>query len=131
MNKGRNTSTEEEGTIPPRDRNVYFQRGIDFEVPYERKNINRCMCPQCPVQADSKCVKYKLEVSKKEIEKMPVGEVPNPEDVPGSYCSIGKAICQDLSPDRQCICNTCDVWKEYVLEEGTPYQYFCQNGRAT
>lgn len=130
MNKGRNTSTEGESSTP-RDRDVYFERGIDFEVPYTRENINRCRCSQCPVQADSKCVKDKLESSKKEMEKIPAGEVPNPEAVPGIYCSIVEATCQDLSPARQCICNTCDVWKEYTLGEGTPAQYFCKNGRAT
>jgi hypothetical protein len=131
MSNGRNTSAGEEGQITPRDRNVSFQRGIDFVVPYSRENINRCRCPQCPVQADSKCVKDKLESSKKELEKLPEGEVPNPEDVPGIYCSTGKATCRDLNPGKQCICDTCDVWKEYVLEKGTPSQYFCQNGRAT
>jgi len=131
MSNGRNTPAEEEGAITPRDRRVYFQRGIDFEVPYERENINRCRCPQCPVQADSKCVKDKLESSKKEMEELPEGEVPNPEDVPGIYCSTGEATCQDLNSERQCICNTCDVWKEFFLEEGTPSQYFCKNGRAT
>lgn len=131
MNKGRNTPTEEKGSIIPRDRDIAFERGIDFEIPYARENINRCRCTQCPVQADSKCVKDKLESSKKEMEKIPAGEVLNPEDVPGIYCSTGEARCQDLNPDRQCICNTCDVWKGYVLGEGTPSQYFCQNGRAT
>lgn len=131
MSDGRNTPTEGESPVTPRDRGVYFQRGIDFVVPYSRENINRCRCPQCPVQADSKCVVDKLESSKRAMEKMPAGEVPNPEDVPGIYCSTGNARCQDLNPDRQCICNSCDVWKEYVLEKGTPSQYFCQNGRAT
>lgn len=131
MSNDRNTSSEGEGLITPRDRNMSFQRGMDFVVPYSRENINMCRCPQCPVQADSKCVKDKLESSSKEMKELPEGEVPNSEDVPGIYCSTGEARCQDLNPDRQCICNTCDVWKEFVLEEGTPSQYFCQNGKAT
>lgn len=126
MDKNRNTPAEE-----PRDRNVYSERAVNFEVPYTRENINRCRCPQCPVQADSKCVKNKLEISKKAMEEIPAGEVPNPENVPGLYCSTGEARCQDLSPDRQCICDSCDVWKEYTLGEASPSQYFCQNGRAT
>ncbi len=130
MSNGRNTSTEGKSPITPRDRGIYSQRETDFVVPYSRENINRCRCTQCPVQADSRCVKDKLESSKKAMEKMPVGEVPNPEDVPGIYCSTGNASCQGLNPDRQCICNTCDVWKEYFLEKGTPSQYFCLNGRA-
>jgi len=112
MSNDRNTSSEGEGTITPRDRGVYSQRGIDFVVPYSRDNINRCRCPQCPVQADSKCVKDKLENSKKVMGELPEGEVPDPEDVPGIYCSTGEATCQDLNPERQCICYTCNVWKE-------------------
>ena len=128
---GRNTSTEEKDSIIPRDRDINPERGISFEVPYARSSINKCRCSQCPVQIDSKCIKDKLESSKTEMSKIPAGEVPDPEDVPGIYCSTGKATCQDLNPDRQCICNTCDVWKEYDLEKATPSQYFCQNGIAT
>jgi hypothetical protein len=130
MNKSRNTHNEGTDTIEPRDRDVYFEKGIDFEVPYTKENISRCMCSQCPVQADSKCVKGKLESSKKEMEELPAGQVPNPENIPGLYCSTGEARCQDLSSDRQCICNTCKVWEEYALEKGMPSQYFCKSGRA-
>ncbi|MDY9924842.1 MAG: hypothetical protein U2M67_00965 [Methanosarcina sp.] len=47
------------------------------------------------------------------------------------YCSTGKATCQDLNSDKQCIRNTCDVWKEYDLGESRSPQYFCQNSKAT
>jgi hypothetical protein len=130
MSNDRDISTGKEVPITPRDRDITFQRGIDFVVPYSRENINMCRCPQCPVQADSKCVKNKIGNSSKELKNLPEGEVPDPEDVSGLYCSAGEAICMDLNPERQCICNTCDVWKGYFLEEGTPSQYFCQNGRA-
>jgi hypothetical protein len=125
MNKSRNTSSEGTGSITP------GERGTDFEVPYVKENINKCRCPQCPVQADSKCAQDKLESSKKAMESMSGEKVPSPEDVPGIYCSTGKATCQDLNPDNQCICNTCDVWKKYDLGEGRPSQYFCQNGKST
>jgi hypothetical protein len=130
MSNVRDTTTGEESPITPRDRGVYVQREIDFVVPYSQENINTCRCSQCPVQADSKCVKDKLDNLKEEMEEIPAGEVPEPDDVPGVYCSTGKATCRDLNPGRQCICNTCDVWKKYALEGGTPSQYFCQNGRA-
>lgn len=130
MSNDKDMSAGEKIPITPRDRNITFQRETDFVVPYSRENINRCICPQCPVQADSKCAKDKLESSSKEMENLPEGEIPDQEDVPGLYCSTGNARCQDLNPERQCICNTCDVWKEYILEEETPSQYFCQNGRA-
>ncbi|MPM36418.1 hypothetical protein SDC9_83014 [bioreactor metagenome] len=131
MSNDRDTTTGEEKPITPRDRNISFERETNFAVPYSRENINRCRCPQCPVQADSKCVKDKLDNLKKEMDILPADEVPEPDDVPGAYCSTGRAVCKDLNPGRQCICNTCDVWKEYLLENGKPSQYFCQNGPAT
>lgn len=101
------------------------------KVPYTVHNIKRCMCPKCPVQANSKCAMDKLENLVKELETVREGEVPEPQDVPGVYCSTGKATCQDLNPNQQCICYTCAVWNEYNLGEGTPSMYFCQNGKAT
>ncbi len=131
MSKGRDTSTEENESITPRDRNVTFERGTDFVVPYESENINRCRCPQCPVQADNQCVQDKNKSSKQAMENLPEGEVPDPEDVPGVYCSTGKATCQNLHVDRQCICGSCEVWKEYNLTNANPNNHFCQHGRAT
>ncbi len=108
-----------------------MNKSEERKVTYTLSNIEKCMCSLCPVQADSKCAQDKLVSSKKAMEQIPRGEVPNPEDIPGIYCSTGKATCQDLNPDKQCICNTCDVWKGYNLGEGKTSQYFCQNGRAT
>jgi hypothetical protein len=105
-------------------------RGTDLLVPYAWANINKCLCSECPVQADSKYAQDKLRSSKKEMEKMPAGEVPNLEDVPGIYCSTGKARCQDLNFERQCICSSCEVWKEYDLKDVDPNNHFCQHGRA-
>jgi hypothetical protein len=103
----------------------------DSKVPYTLANIKRCMCPKCPVQADSKCAMDKLDNLLKGLESAREGDVPEPQNVPGVYCSTGKATCQDLNPDRQCICCTCAVWNEYKLGDGTPSMYFCQNGKAT
>lgn len=119
MDKGQGESTEKKGS------------STDSLVPYEEKNINKCRCPQCPVQADSQCVKDKLQKSKQEMEKMPAGMVPNPEDVPGIYCSTGNARCENLFFDRQCICGSCEVWKEYGLKDVDPNNHFCQHGKAT
>lgn len=130
-NMGRDTSTEEKGAIPPRDRDITFERPTDFLVPYVEENINRCRCPLCPVQADSRCVQEKLQISRQELENAPEGEAPKPEDVPGVYCSEGRASCRDLDFDRQCICGTCDVWKEFDLKDACPNNHFCQQGRAT
>lgn len=124
MNKGRSTP-EGTGSITPRERDTYF------EVPYALENISKCRCPLCPVQADSRCAQDILESLKEAMENISGEKIPNPEEVPGVYCSTGKSVCQDLNPDRRCICYSCDVWKEYDLEGGRPSQYFCQNGKAT
>jgi len=128
---GRDTQTIEKDSVTPRDRNITFERGTDFVVPYSEENINRCRCPQCPVQADSRCAQDEIQSSKQAMENLPAGEIPNPEDVPGVYCSEGKARCEDLDFGRQCICNSCDVWKEYDLKDADPNNHFCQHGRAT
>ncbi|MGB9936979.1 MAG: DUF2769 domain-containing protein [Methanobacterium sp.] len=49
--------------------------------------------------------------------------------VPGMYCSTGKALCKDINPEKQCICNKCVVWKENNLENKNPDQHFCENGK--
>lgn len=128
---GRNEPAEERGAIPPRDRNITFERPTNFVVPYNEDNINRCRCPQCPVQADSQCVPDKLKISNQELENAPEGVAPDPMDVPGVYCSEGRASCRDLDFDRQCICGTCEVWKEYDLKDACPNNHFCSQGRAT
>jgi hypothetical protein len=127
---GRDIPTEEKGSITPRDRNITFERGMGFVVPYAEENINRCRCPQCPVQTDSRCAQDKIKSSRQAMDMLE-GEVPNPEDVPGVYCSEGEARCQDLDFDRQCICSACDVWKEYDIKDAQPNNHFCQHGRAT
>lgn len=40
--------------------------------------------------------------------------------VPGTYCSTGNAICNDLDPDKRCNCRECEIWKEYNIGEGFP-----------
>jgi hypothetical protein len=128
---GRNEPTEEKSSIEPRDRKITFLRPTDFVVPYNEENIIRCRCPECPIQADSQCALDKLRNSRQELENAPEGEVPNPENVPGVYCSEGKASCQDLNFERECICCICDVWKEYDIKDASPNNHFCQYGRAT
>lgn len=100
------------------------------KVPYVISNIERCMCPQCPVQADSACAQEKYSSLKNEINSSVKGEVPESEKFPGMYCSTGSATCVDLNPNKQCMCKTCVVWKEYILENSKPMMYFCNIGRA-
>jgi hypothetical protein len=99
------------------------------KVPYILENINKCICPKCPVQANSKCAMDKLDNLVKGLESTQE-EIPEKQDVPGIYCSTGRATCQDLSPEEQCICYTCAVWKEYNLRNVKPTMYFCQRGGA-
>lgn len=125
MDKGKDESKPSEG------KEVSASKGTAFKVPYTSANINKCRCSECPVQADSQCAQDKLKSSKQKMENMPSGEVPDPEEVPGIYCSQGKASCQDLNFDKQCMCGSCQVWKEYNLSELNPNNHFCQHGRAT
>jgi hypothetical protein len=128
---GRDTPIELRGSVTPRDRDITFERGMDFIVPYAGENISRCKCPQCPVQADSQCVQDEIKVSREAMRYMPAGDVPKPEYIPGVYCSEGKARCEDLDFNNQCICDSCEVWKEYDIKDADPNDHFCQHGRAT
>lgn len=94
-------------------------------VEFNMENIQRCLCPGCPVQAKSDCVMDKLKKLKSQK-----GETPDPEDVPGVYCATGKATCENLDPNQMCQCDKCEVWKEYKLDEGEPGSYYCAEGKA-
>jgi hypothetical protein len=102
----------------------------NVKVPYTIENIKKCMCPKCPVQANSKCAMDKLENLARELEGPWEEDTPESQYIPGIYCSAGKATCQDLYPEEQCICNTCAVWRKYQLQNVKPTMYFCQRGRA-
>lgn len=102
----------------------------EARVPYIVSNIERCMCPQCPVQANSVCAQGKIGSLKNEMKSLGEGEVPESQMVPGVYCSAGYATCRDLDPNRECICKTCAVWEEYKLKNAKTIMYYCNNGRA-
>ncbi len=99
---------------------------LDVKVPFTKSNAKKCICWQCPVQADSDCIK-------KNEEKM--GEVMStkffePEIVPGLYCSSGVASCKDIDTSQTCICYKCPVFVDYNLAEGQPIDHYCKNGNA-
>jgi hypothetical protein len=98
-------------------------------IEFSQENVQKCLCPTCPVQGDSDCAKEKLmklqEMAQSEEEMMPT-----PEDVPGVYCSTGKATCTDLDPSKDCQCPNCPLWEEHDLENGKPAGYFCRDGKA-
>lgn len=96
------------------------------EVEFNKKNFDVCLCPNCPVEAESNCAQIKLNPIKSTKGKI----MPNSKGVPGLYCASGKAVCTDLDPDKTCQCPNCDIWKEHNLSDGNPTEYFCQNGKA-
>ncbi len=94
------------------------------KVPFTPENVGKCQCPRCPVQAKSQCVSGKLATITQSLSESPL----NREDIPGQYCSTGKATCPDLDPKQTCICGSCAVFKEYNLAKGTPVGYYCRDG---
>ncbi len=96
------------------------------KIEFTRENISKCVCPQCPVQAESECAQTKMKLLQESMR----GMSPEPSDVPGVYCATGIATCGDLDPDKPCNCPNCDVFKENNLAQGEPGGYFCKNGMA-
>ena len=97
------------------------------KVPFTAENVAKCICPQCPVQTGSACVKEKRAKAK---EARDSGAMPKPEDVPGLYCATGNAACKDINTRQMCICGDCSISKEYTLVSGKPLGYFCRDGKA-
>jgi hypothetical protein len=97
---------------------------IDFSV----KNIKRCLCPSCPVQAESECAegvrRIMLEIAYSSESAMLFER----NRVPGMYCSTGKALCQDLNYNKICKCKECPVWLEYKLDQEEVMKYYCRDG---
>lgn len=81
-----------------------------LEIDFNKKNLDKCLCLNCPVQKDSSCVKD--------------------QEVPKLYCATGKSKCGDLKSHEECQCPKCDVWMENDSEVRRAPAYFCINGRA-
>lgn len=97
------------------------------KVPFTAENImEKCMCGQCPVQSNSKCVKDVDKNLAEAVKKNPIQR----EEVAGMYCSGGKAFCKDLDYHNACVCGTCAVYHEYRLGVDHPAGYFCLGGKA-
>lgn len=102
------------------------------KVPFTMENGRKCQCGKCPIQAESACAQPKIQMMMKMMQEPPSPDMmmPKPEDVPGLYCSTGKAVCPDLDFSKMCICGSCPIWADYKLMQGKPMGYFCRDGRA-
>ena len=96
------------------------------KVPFTSENVMKCFCGKCPVQAKSECVKRKTGSIKAALLEKSL----RPADIPGLYCSTGKATCGDLDPKEKCECGNCPIWAEVKLAGGKPAGYFCRDGKA-
>jgi len=94
-------------------------------VPFTMENVKKCICTKCPVQANSKCAKDKIMAMGKAM-NMPMQAA----DVPGMYCSTGKAACTDLDMSKMCMCMACPLWAQYSLATSKPMGYYCRDGMA-
>ncbi|MGB9979903.1 DUF5518 domain-containing protein [Methanobacterium sp.] len=96
------------------------------KIEFTRENITKCLCPQCPVQAESECAQIKMKMLQESMR----GMSPEPSEVPGVYCATGTAACSDLDPNKRCNCPNCNVFKDNKLAQGEPGEHFCQKGSA-
>ena len=103
-----------------------------FKIDFNKENMAKCHCPDCPVQKNSSCVKDQIKEMEEIGKDMDIdsGFMIGPEEVPRLYCATGKTKCNDLYTHEECQCPKCDVWKEYDLEVRDAPAYFCINGRA-
>ncbi len=95
-------------------------------VPFIAANVGKCMCPKCPVQSKSSCVAGKLSTIEAALKANPLKK----EDIPGVYCSTGKATCTDINPNASCLCGACGVYDQYKLANFKPGGRFCGNGAS-
>lgn len=96
------------------------------DVEFSRDNVMKCMCGECPVQADSSCVADK-NTGLEEAMTAGLDPMPAQDQVPGLYCSAGTASCTDLNFAELCICGECAVFIDNKLG-GWKY---CEQGAAT
>ena len=105
---------------------VPLVRMVSGLVPFNLDNVNRCMCPGCPVQSDSQCVDEKMAM----LGPAPLSTLPTANDMPGEYCAAGSAECGDIDTNRACSCFGCSVYLESNLAGGEPTCYFCRDGSS-
>ncbi|MFW6150659.1 MAG: DUF2769 domain-containing protein [Chloroflexota bacterium] len=95
-------------------------------IPFSKANAQKCLCGNCPVQTKSKCSQ---ELASK-MWGLAEDAVLPASQIPGLYCSSGKATCTDLDPNQKCICPSCPIYEECSLSVATPAAYFCVKGQG-
>lgn len=117
--------------MPKIEKEEIIEKPTVTKVPYTLENAQLCICKNCPVQAESVCVKEKMEKMRVTMQEgAPMSTVPAPADLPGMYCATGVAACKDLNFNEMCMCGGCQVWAKYYLAGGKPMGYFCRDGKA-
>lgn len=94
------------------------------KVPFNTTTVGQCLCPECPVQAKSNCVANLKKTLQESLARNPLQK----EDIPGVYCSTGRATCTDLDPGQKCLCWDCPVFAQYKLTGAQPAGYYCRDG---
>ena len=61
-------------------------------------NLQKCICPECPVQSKSICADEKI-ANMIEKETMHEENISNPQEIPGLYCAAGKSKCKDFDSE--------------------------------
>lgn len=104
-----------------------------LKIEFNLENMEKCLCTECPVQAESSCVKDQLKIMEESKHSIDIdsGFILEPEKIPKLYCATGKTSCGDLYFHEECQCKNCTIWKEYDLEVRGAPAYFCKNGKAT
>jgi hypothetical protein len=97
------------------------------KVSYDLENYNRCLCGGCPVNRQSGCTHEQEEALGAVFEALEKGgALPEPNVMPGVYCSVGKSVCDDMSDDRPCLCPGCSIH----LKQALGSSYYCMRGSA-
>lgn len=98
-----------------------------LKIELNKKNLKKCLCPDCPVQMDNSCIKDQIILIKESNNEF----VLEADKIPLLYCVKGKSICEDLNFHEECQCVNCRIWKEYDLEARGNEGYFCRYGKAS
>ena len=99
-----------------------------IEIPFNKEKIFKCLCPTCPVQEKSYCSKKKMMKLQDTLQNK--DEPLKPQDFPGMYCTNGKAVCEDIDTEKNCICDKCLVYAEFNLDKADPSFLYCKDGQA-